>query len=80
MSKAIARAVQRCVELLQAAVRDEVAGALGRPKRPRDMRCVHKDARGRRCESRSKGPRFAYLCARHVDARIAVAAAKEGAA
>lgn len=65
MSKVIARAVERCVEILQAAVRDEVAGALGRPKRERDMRCVHRDKKSRRCEARSKGPRFKYLCARH---------------
>jgi hypothetical protein len=36
-----------------------------KPKVVRDMQCRHEDD-GERCQERSKGPRFHFLCAEHL--------------
>ncbi len=63
MSK-LDKAVKAAVSILRDAV--ETSPQTGKKTSlVRDMRCKHVGRDGKRCRSRSKGPRFRYLCDQH---------------
>lgn len=45
----------------------KVAKASKTAGKPRDMQCRFETKAGVRCEDRSRGPRFHFLCAKHGD-------------
>lgn len=49
-------------------------------RKERDMRCRYTDSEGKRCRKRSKGPRFRFLCAEHIEAKPAAKPAEPVAA
>lgn len=64
-------AVIDIISVIKAGLLNQVAEEAEKPaKKPKDeeqMRCRFSDGNGHRCKSRSKGPRFKYLCEKHLE-------------
>ena len=71
LSRDLARLIESQVkEEVRLAMKDAQAGRTSSPKRrlsDEAMQCHHKG-----CKNRSKGPRFKFLCEKHVDVKAAV--------
>lgn len=58
------------MELLDAVAEEVEKPKVAKPKKAMNedrMRCRFSDDNGHRCKNRSKGPRFKYLCEKHLE-------------